>query len=76
MTAVEPFGGECPHGMEDPAWCSTCKNPRPRRTGHDVGPPVAAEFEGECPECGRSIRPGDTIRAVDGAWMHGRCVEL
>lgn len=28
-----------------------------------LGPPFAAQYDGECIACGAGIRPGDTIRA-------------
>lgn len=51
MTAVDV---ECPHGMDDPSWCSVCKHgvSRPtKRERRSTQPPFKAKFDGVCPEC-------------------------
>lgn len=54
---------DCPHGLDD-RWCSVCINgvaPKPQPL---VGPPFAAQYEGDCAECELPIRLGDRIRLV------------
>lgn len=69
---------ECPHGMPDPAWCSTCKHgvgPRPRVTVVER-PRFRARYDGQCPDCDLPIGVGQWIVQLStGAFVHEGCAE-
>lgn len=64
---------ECPHGMEDPAWCTLCTG-KGRLGGPEpleVEVTFAARFGGDCPGCDLPIYPGQVIgRMSDGSYRH------
>ena len=67
---------ECPHGMEDPDWCSTCKHGPAKRNRHTYGPAIIARFDGQCQACNLPTSPGQVIvKADDAYWVHAECVQ-
>lgn len=65
---------ECPHGMPDPAWCSTCKH------GPTIHPPVepvatfTARFTSRCASCDEPMHEGDRItKWSDDTYTHEGC---
>lgn len=69
---------ECPHGLDDPAWCSICKNgPSEPDEVIALGQPFAAKFGGDCPACDSGdgvIRQGDQIQKwSDQIYRHVGC---
>lgn len=71
--------GECPHGMDDPAWCSVCKHGPTKPSAVEYAPLAwPARYEGRCARCDSHIYVGDLIatRFVDGdpsGWVHAEC---
>jgi hypothetical protein len=65
---------ECPHGLEDPAWCSTCKHGARREPQPEIGPPFRAGFEGHCNECNLPIAVGQEIRVKGRTYIHRGCL--
>lgn len=55
--------------------CAHCRPTQPPATDdRDLGPWTTAHYDGECPDCGDPITPGDTIRSDgDGDWLCERC---
>lgn len=67
---------ECPHGMEDPAWCSICKHGPTRNLVATVERYFTAKLDGQCPACDLPIMRGQRIaKLTDGNYIHGACVE-
>lgn len=75
MTELE----ECPHGLGDPAWCSTCKHGPTRPAVVTHGAPFVSRYAGSvCRECRAIIDAGERIaaRLVDGnpvGYVHEEC---
>ena len=71
---------ECPHGMDDPDWCSICKHGVTRPvTKPRYGPAIiTARFDGQCVECNLPVMPGHLVTAREDnervAWVHVGCV--
>ena len=67
---------DCPHGIGDPAWCSTCKHGPATVTADDIEreATITARFEGDCPSCDHPILDGQQItRWSDERWRHEGC---
>lgn len=68
---------ECPHGMENSAWCSICKNKGAlvlELDGQDDEYDFIAKYSGYCRECKSDIDPGDMCRHLEtGQNVHKAC---
>lgn len=42
---------ECPHGLEDPQWCSICKHGPEKKKREEAVARFAARYEGHCAIC-------------------------
>ncbi len=71
---------ECPHGMEDPSWCSICKHKGDIIVIDESSPDEIlyrfhAKYEGDCKECEFPINIGELcVKIGDGRIVHQRCV--
>lgn len=65
---------ECPHGMEDPNWCSLCKHKDDIVVVDDSEYEFIAKYDGWCPECRSDIKPGDAcVHRTNGQNVHQEC---
>lgn len=68
---------ECPHGMEDPSWCSICKHKGELvidLSGADSEYEFIAKYEGWCGECREEISIGDhCLHLENGRNVHKTC---
>ena len=66
---------ECPHGMEDPSWCSLCSQPSVLdELQGDISRPFAARYDGHCEECNLPVRVGERLVMFAGVAFHEKCV--
>lgn len=66
---------ECPHGLGEPAWCSTCQT-GPTRPPKPMGHAWPARYPGRCfgKGCGEAIEEGQPIVLMtDGTYRHEEC---
>jgi hypothetical protein len=63
---------ECPHGLDDPSWCSVCKEPQAKNF-KPVGSLFHAKWNGNCPSCGEDIAVGDFIVNTTLGHVHAEC---
>ncbi len=76
--ALEGSVDECPHGMEDPSWCSICKHKDDLivpRDGADSEYNFVARFKSHCTICRNPIDIGDDCVHLPGRGnFHVSCV--
>lgn len=73
MSTIEE--DECPHGMEDPSWCSICKHKGDIVVVVDDDEyNFTARFDGHCGECNLPISVGQRCRHLsNGRNVHENC---
>lgn len=65
---------ECPHGMEDPSWCSTCKHGPERNEPDKIDYAFTAKYEGHCTSCDLPIYIGQrAAKMTKGRVIHEDC---
>lgn len=65
---------ECPHGMEDPAWCSLCKRGPTKPEPVTVVARFPARYDGQCPGCDLPIKVGQLVAKLSNdTYVHEGC---